>query len=158
MNTAIQLSDLTNRQKLTRLIDDFREEVVEGFTPALDAAIILKAMEDFTKTLRADTEIKEAVKLALDRYNEKIIRYNGCVITRKQVGVKYDYDVCNDPVYMKLKTRRDIADALLKEREDFLKMVPVEGTTIVDEETGEVYRINRAGKSGEEGYMISYAK
>ena len=59
---------------------------------------------------------------------------------------------------MKLKTRRDIDDALLKEREDFLKMVPVEGTTIVDEETGEVYRINRAGKSGEEGYMISYAK
>lgn len=158
MTTTIQLSELTNRQKVDRMIHDFREEVVEGFINALDAAIILKAMEDFTKVLRADAEVKDAVKIALDRFNEKVIHYNGCVITKKQVGVKYVYDNCNDPVYNRLKTRRDIADALVKEREEFLKTLPDGGMTVVDDETGEVYQIFRAEKTGEEGYMISYSK
>lgn len=158
MNTTIQLSELTNRQKVDRMIHDFREEVVEGFINALDAAIILKAMEDFTKTLRADAEIKKAIMAEIGRYNEKIISRNGCNITTQEVGVRYDYDASNDPVYNRLKTRRDIADALVKEREQFLKTLPEEGMTIVDEETGEVYHINRAPKSGETYCKISYAK
>jgi len=52
----------------------------------------------------------------------------------------------------------DIAAAALKEREEFLKMIPLEGFTQVDPLTGEVVDTMRPEKRSEEGYSITIDK
>lgn len=158
MKTTIALSELTSRDKLAVITRQFRDEILNGEVNPLEAAIILKAMEDFTKSLRGDILIKDCVKSELDKYPEKSVRFNGCTFTKKAVGTKYDFSNCNDPELERLKAKAEIAASLLKEREDFLKVCPESGHEFIDNKTGEVVTIYPPAKISEEGYSISFAK
>jgi hypothetical protein len=158
MKTAISLSELTSREKLAVITRQFRDEILNGEVNPLEAAIILKAMEDFTKSLRGDILVKDCVKSELDKYPEKAVRFNGCTFTKKAVGTKYDYSLCNDPEHERLKAKADIAASLLKEREDFLKVCPESGHEYIDDKTGEIVKIYPPAKISEEGYSIIYTK
>jgi hypothetical protein len=62
-------------------------------------------------------------------------------------GVKYDYS--SDPIASELMEK-------LKERQEFLKSIPVDGITEVDEETGEVRKIYRPAKKSTTTFKINY--
>lgn len=150
----IVLNELTSKSKIARLAREYRDEIIEGEINPLMAAAILKAMEDFTKTLRADILIKDAVKTELDKYPEKTIKFSGVTFQKKRVGTKYIYDETGDPVYIALKKEQDAILSRVKDREEFLKNLPDGGLEIIDDETGEVVRIYKAVAQYEEGYSI----
>jgi hypothetical protein len=143
---------------VSKLVDTFREEVLEGNIPPLKAAAILKGMEDTVKTLRGDILIRDCVMEELERYPEKVVKYNGVTFTKKELGTKYDYSICCDPEWMRLKVGYDVLTAQLKQREAFLKNIPPEGVTVINPGTGEVVHIMQPLKTATEGYSISYDK
>jgi hypothetical protein len=155
MTGDIQLFEIASKEKLGLLKREFRNEILDGNINPLLAAAVLKALEDFTGVLRSDVLIKDCIREELEKYPEKVVKFNGCEFTKKTVGTKYDFSKCNDPKYITLKNKVDIAAALLKEREDFLKIVPHEGLEIVDDGTGEVTTVLPPLKLCEEGYSVS---
>jgi hypothetical protein len=56
------------------------------------------------------------------------------------MGVKYDYSVCNDPVYNKLKAQLTVLEDDIKAREKYLKAIPTSGVeTLFEDEVVTLY-------------------
>ena len=155
---AIVLADIVNKTNLNRLTRHLVQLIEDGDVNPLDAIVKMHAMGKLVEGVTKNIMVKDVVRAELERYGTKSVRYNCATFQMKEVGVKYDYSTCNDPVWMRLKVRFDIAAAALKEREEMLKMMPVEGMTVVDELTGEVFQAVRPAKSGESGYSITIDK
>lgn len=155
MEDIIRLDDLTSSEKVNRMVYRYRSEILEGERNPLQVAIILKALEDFTKKLRSDTLIKDATLAELQKYPEKAIVFMGADFTKKVVRTVYDYTRCNDPMLRKLERNAEMAEAELKSRQKFLQGMPKEGLETFDADTGEVYTILPPSKQQEEGFSIS---
>ena len=71
----------------------------------------------------------------------------------KEVGVKYIFDNCNDPEYKQLLQDFNNQKSKLDERLKFLKSIK-KPQTIVDENTGEVSKINPPVKTGKTSVTV----
>ena len=155
---TIVLSDLVNKTNLDHATRRFVQLIEDGDVNPLDTIVKMHAVGKLVEGVTKNIMVKDAVRAELEKYGTKTVKYEGATFQMKEVGVKYDYSTCNDPVWIRLKVRFDIAAAALKEREDMLKMMPVGGMTVVDELTGEVFQAVRPTKSGESGYSITIDK
>ena len=89
--------------------------------------------------------------------NAKSFACGSATVKIKETGVSYDHSNCNDPVYARLVEERMLLDAKIKEREAFLKTVP-DNTTVIDDETGEIYTIHPAIRMAKTSYSITFNK
>jgi hypothetical protein len=88
--------------------------------------------------------------------SEKKFSLFGATFTKTEGGTKYDYSQCNDYTLRLLeKAAKDATDAL-KKRQEFLKMVPVEGVPVIDLETGETYTVYPPAKSSTSTLSVSF--
>lgn len=155
MDDIIRLQDMTSSDKVSGLVSRYRSQVLDGERNPLEVAIILKALEDFTKKLRSDLMIKDATLAELQKYPEKAIVFMGADFTKKVVRTVYDYTRCNDPMLRKLERKAEMAEAELKLRQKFLQGLPKEGLETFDADTGEVYTLLPPAKQQEEGFSVS---
>lgn len=137
-------------------IDIFSDQVIEsvrnGEANPLEVLIILKAFEKAQE--RIIKEIRENFVTEAGKYPETSFEFNGAKIEKVEVGTKYNYAICNDPIY---KNRLEIAEKAkekLSERETFLKAIK-EPINIVDEETGELIKIIPALKTSTSSLKVS---
>jgi hypothetical protein len=158
MENTLQLTEITSKDKLERITRSYIDDIVEGEVNPLQAVTVVAALEQFVKSVRGHVLVKDAVRAELEKYGSKTVKFNGATFTMKTVGTRYDFSVCDDPVWRELKARSDNAAAALKEREEMLKVLPLEGITVVDDATGEVCHVCRPGKTSEEGYSITLDK
>jgi hypothetical protein len=154
----IALSEITSRGQLSRLVAEFRDEILSGNINPLQAAATLKALEDFTKELRGNCLIRDCIREELEKYPEKSVKYNGVTFTKKATGTRYDFSGCGDTELLRLQTRAKIASDALKSREDFLKAVPEGGIDSFSQETGETFKLFPPVKISEDGYSIMFDK
>jgi hypothetical protein len=154
----IALSEITSRGQLSRLVAEFRDEILNGNINPLQAAATLKALEDFVKELRGNCLVKDCIREELDKYLEKSIKYAGCTFTKKAVGTRYDFSGCGDTELLRLQTRAEIASDALKTRQEFLKAIPAEGIDTFSQETGETFKLFPPVKISEDGFSISFDK
>jgi len=155
---TIVLSDLVNKTNLDRATRRFVQLIEDGDVNPLDTIVKMHAVGKLVEGVTKNILVKDAVRAELEKYGTKTVKYNGVTFTLKAVSTKYDYSKCNDPIWQRLKNNADIANAALKEREEFLKMIPLEGFTQVDPLTGEVVQTIRPEKRSEEGYSITIDK
>jgi hypothetical protein len=101
------------------------ESILSGNINALEVDYRLKAIEEMIKLVRKNTEVREDVINEVEKHG-KDFQYLGANITYSQ---RKTYDYSNDIEYNELKEK-------LKNRENFLKNIPDEGT--VDTATGEL--------------------
>jgi hypothetical protein len=129
---------------------DFALRVVDalenGTADPLKIHLQIKCMEDIIKLLNSNTVYKKAVLVSAE-IQGKSFQFQNSKFEIKEVGVKYDYSQCGDPVYAMLEQRALSATNALKEREAFLKTVPGKGITLTEEETGEVCTVYPPSKS-----------
>lgn len=126
----IQLTP-ANKAELTTYVANVKNELLSGGYDPLQVAGLLKSMEELTKALRADTEIKEMIQQEADKHPGKTIDLDRFKIT-KTARASYDYSSCEDAVYDSLVAEMDTLKAQIKAREEMLK-------TGVNPETGEVF-------------------
>jgi hypothetical protein len=155
---TIVMSDLVSKTNLDRATRRFVQLIEDGDVNPLDTIVKMHAVGKLVEGVTKNIMVKDAVKAELERYGTKNVKYNGVTFQLKAVSTKYDYSTCNDPIWQRLKNNADIAAAALKEREEFLKMIPLEGFTQVDPLTGEVVQTIRPEKRSEEGYSITIDK
>ena len=158
MKNTLQLTEITSKEKLDRITRNYIDDIVDGEVNPLKAVTVVAALEQFVKAVRGHVLVKDAVRAELEKYGSKTVKFNGATFTVKTVATRYDFSVCDDPVWRELKGKAEAANAALKEREEMLKVLPLEGITVVDDATGEVCRVCRPGKTSEEGYAITLDK
>jgi hypothetical protein len=98
----------------------------------------IRAMEKAFEDIK--NNIKTNINTEADKYPGVTFNYKGVELAKGDVHTSYDYAVCGDTVYERLKVDADTANAKLKERESFLKGIK-SPLIVVDELTGEVVTI-----------------
>lgn len=111
----------------------------EGLSNPLKIHYQIKCIEDFVKTLTSDAEYKTLLLDEASKYGKSFEHLNA-KFEVKEMGVKYDYSVCNDPTYNKLKAQLTIIEDELKSREKYLKAIPPQGVqTLLEDEVVTLY-------------------
>lgn len=141
-----------SKVQISIFADRLIESVKNGQESALKIKSFLKKMEEVLK--RFDSETKDEQLNEANGYPEKKFNLHGYDIEKSEVGVKYDYSKCDDPVWSELSVRFKNLQGELKERETFLKTI-TKPTTIVIDESGEVVTINPAARSASDGLKFS---
>lgn len=136
--------------------DSIKRTLLDGEVNPFEFITKVKGLQTALSAVEKDKAVKETVMGEIAKYG-KSATWNGATLTVKETGVKYDYSMCGDPVYSDLIGRRNELEALIKERESFLKTVP-DGTTIVDDTTGEVVTLHPAVRMATESYAITFGR
>jgi hypothetical protein len=123
-------------------------EQSEGYE--IELYIFAKKLEFLSKTLQEishEYALSEAEKMKGESiYNSKI--------EVKDVGVKYDYNVCKYAPYDNLLSGKKQIDLELKSMEALLKSIN-KPTTIVDEETGDVMNVSPPLRTSKTSIVLS---
>lgn len=137
-------------------VDMFSNQLINavenGDVNPLQLKALFKIMEKVAE--KVDAGIKDSIMREADKYSEKKFNLYGFDIEKTEVGVKYDYLACGDPIYEQRHAILEAAKAQLEERAAFLKALsgPL---TIVDDESGEVATVRPPVKKGTEGLKFS---
>lgn len=89
---------------------------------------------------------------------EKILTPRGVKFECAETGTSYDFSKCNDPVLLNLEEKAKEATEKLKERKEFLKVVPSTGLLVTDEGSGETNTIYPPSKSSKSSFKVSLPK
>lgn len=147
----IKLQDLKPTKTDIKIASDiFIQQVDNGEINPIDAALQLKALEEFIKDVREKLN-SYAIDELCKHQNGKVSIYDA-KIEIAETGVKYDYST--DLVWQKLKQDNELTASALKTREELLKKIPA-GSQLVDED-GEVS--TGPTKTSTTSYKITLAK
>ena len=126
---------------------NWTNQILEGNSDPIKVAIQIKSIQTVLDQVSAG--IKDYVTSESEKYGSTFSK-EGAKIEVADMGVKYDYSVCNDPIYNELNDTITLLTKKRKEREEFLKVIPDNGT--VDPETGAI--INRPTRTSTRGIRI----
>ena len=155
MTTAIStLKQLpANKEQVELFSNKLMAELDAGDIDPLEAKFLFKALEEVQKAIKSKLDalaLKEA-----NKYPEKTFELTGFKVEKAELGVKHDYSNCGDPDLAKLEWESETADKKLKDRQEFLKKLPIEGIEVIDKETGEILQIYPPVKKSSEGLKIT---
>lgn len=125
--------------------------VRNGDANPLEVLVMLRALELLSKEVIE--QIEENILTAAEKYSEKKFEVFGAFVERAENGTKYNYLQSGDVEYERLHAEAATANRKLKEREEFLKALK-EPLTALNEETGEVYKINPPMKTSKSGVRV----
>ena len=128
--------------------------VLDGEIESIKAVIQAKSLVETLTLFLKDKGVNDLVLREVEKYGKQNSKY-GATIAIKEVGSKWDYSECGDPIYNRLSSQKAEIEEKLKAREALLKATR-EPRTEVDEETGEVYTVNPPSKSSTTSYSITF--
>jgi hypothetical protein len=149
---ALFETDKIQRQSFVTMLVD---AIDNGEVDALKVHIQIKCMEDIIKQLNDTPVYREAVTKMAETFGQKEFQFMNAKISLREVGVKYDFSKCEDPKQIELSQAKDDLSKKLKDREDFLKLAPIEGTLITDENTGETVKVFPPSKTSTTSVVVS---
>ena len=133
MTTNIQL--LREVATPNELATNAIRAIVEGEVDPLVAYMNVSKVELAIKTFKADERVRDITLRELGKYGKKQ-SFGDCTLEETEAGVRYDYSMCDDSRLEELYRLRQSLDEEIKQRETFLKSVPLSGVALPD--TGEV--------------------
>ena len=143
----------TTKSEAVQFADRLIQSVMDGNMNALELHVKLtamtKAIDDVKSRLR-DVTLDEAAK-----YGSKSFEAYTAKIELAELGTKYNYEACCDPLWNEANQQVNQWAAKRKERESFLKTLK-ETTVIASESTGgEQVTIHPCIKSSTTGIKIT---
>lgn len=134
------------------------QSIIGGEIDPLRAVAKIRFLSDMLAAALKDDRVKDAILTEIDRNGGKEASAFGVKFQQKEMGVSYDYTVCGDPEYDQLASEMESLKARMKEREKFLMGIPAEGLPMVDQETGDCYKIIRPLRRASLGYSVTFKK
>lgn len=128
-------------------------QVKNGEVNPLELKAAFKAMEKIIEKVDEATKGHQITEAS--RFSEARFSAFGAEVEKCEVGVKYDYSVCADPVYNQRVQILEEAKKQLDERAAFLKALK-EPLILVDDESGEVATVRPPLKKSTEGLKFSF--
>lgn len=129
-------------------------EIVED-GKIIEAVELISVMEQFIKEVKANPDYLNAVCDEVAKYG-KAKETESMKIELAEVGVKYNFDVCGDPIIKDLQWQLDNLEAKVKERKEFLKTVPSGGMSLVMDD--EIVTVYPPAKSSTSSYKTTIKK
>jgi hypothetical protein len=136
----------TTKEQRVNFVDEIIGRIEQGELDPLKIHLQIKSMEEMIGNLTSNSNYKTYL-LDAAATNGKAFDYQNAKFSIREVGVKYDYSLCNEPKHSHLKLIADSANEQLKTFEKFLQAVPSSGVNQVDLITGEAYTIYPPSKS-----------
>ena len=134
------------------------QSIIGGEIDPLRAIAKIRFLSDMLAAALKDDRVKDTILTEIDRNGGKEASAFGVKFQQKEMGVSYDYTVCGDPEYDQLAAEMEDLKARMKEREKFLLGIPAEGLPMVDQETGDCYKIIRPLRRASLGYSVTFKK
>ena len=134
------------------------QSIIEGEIDPLRAVAKIKYLSETLNTTLKDDRVKDAVLKEIDKNGGKEATAFGVRFQQKEMGVSYDYSICCDPEYDNLLKEMEDLKARMKEREKFLMGIPSEGLPMVDQETGDCYKIIPPLRRASLGYSVTFKR
>jgi hypothetical protein len=130
----------TSKSERSEFVAQILKDIENGVTDALKVHLQIKCMEDIIKGVTGSADYKEALLDQAQKHGKRF-NYQNAEWEIRETGVSYDYGTCGDVVYDTLARQIQELEAKLKERAEWLKAIPEGGMSVVDEETGETWRV-----------------
>lgn len=127
METALStLSVLPNNKEEVKLFSrKLKDEILQADRDPLKILVQLKMIEKVIEDVLKDDEIDHHFCREFDLYGkEKVLEVNGAKLQQTEVGTKYIYEDCGDPVWTDLKKQFEEIAEKKKDREKFLQNIP----------------------------------
>ena len=147
MNQSIEstLSILpSNKEQIKTFVALLINELEDGRANPLAVQKTFKAFEKVGEAIKS--ELSKLCLKELDKHPKGKYEAFGVTFETMEAGTKYDYSGCGDIKWELYKQQIEALTESLKQREVFLKALN-EPFDIVDNDTGEVYRIHPPVKS-----------
>lgn len=141
----VSLFETTKDQRQSFCID-LVKRLENGEVDPIKLHLQVKSMEDIVKQLNDNAIYKSMLLDAAEKHGKKFT-FQNAEFNVREVGVKYDYSQCNDPVLAELEQQAATIGEALKARQKFLQTAPQSGLTIVIESTGEAATVYPPSKS-----------
>ena len=148
------LSKETMRMQSSALI----QPIIDGEIDPLRAVAKIRFLSDMLAATLKDDRVKDVVLSEIDKNGGKEATAFGAKFSQKEMGVSYDFSVCGDPEYDRLAKEMEALKSQMKEREKYLLGIPSEGIPMVDQETGDCYKIIRPLRRASLNYTITFQK
>ena len=134
------------------------QPIIDGEIDPLRAVAKIRFLSDMLAAALKDDRVKDVILNEIDKNGGKEVTAFGVKFSQKEMGVSYDYTVCQDPEYNRLAGEMETLKAKMKEREKYLMGIPAEGIPMVDQETGDCYKIIRPLRRASLGYSVTFKK
>ena len=138
MTTALSILENlpNNKEQVKTFVSSIKNEILANTKNTLPILVQIKMVERTIEDILKDEEIdlKFLKEFQLYDKDEKVI-VNGAELRQSEVGVKYLYPDCGDPVWSDLNKQIQELTDKKKEREKFLQNIPYDKGT-VDPDTG----------------------
>jgi hypothetical protein len=135
--TDLSLFETTKAER-----QDFAQSVVnglkEGHSDPLKVHLQVKCMEDLIKQITSHPDYKELTLEEAAKYGKSFEHYNA-KFEVKEMGVKYDFTQCGDPIYNKLAEELAELEKQFKDRQAFLKTVQPGTQLLIEDEVVTLY-------------------
>ncbi len=132
------------------------QPIIDGEIDPLQAVAKIRFLSDMLTAALKDDRVKDIILGEIDKNGGKEATAFGVKFTQKEMGVSYDYTVCGDPEYNRLAAEMEDLKARMKDREKFLMGIPAEGLPMVDQETGDCYKIIRPLRRASLNYSVTF--
>ena len=134
------------------------QPIIDGEIDPLRAVAKIRFLSDMLAAALKDDRVKDVILNEIDKNGGKEVTAFGVKFSQKEMGVSYDFSVCQDPEYNRLAGEMETLKAKMKEREKYLMGIPAEGIPMVDQETGDCYKVIRPLRRASLGYSVSFKK
>ena len=148
------VSKETMRMQSSALI----QPIIDGEIDPLRAVAKIRFLSDMLAATLKDDRVKDVVLSEIDKNGGKEATAFGVKFSQKEMGVSYDFSVCGDPEYDRLAKEMEALKSQMKEREKYLLGIPSEGIPMVDQETGDCYKIIRPLRRASLNYSVTFQK
>lgn len=146
-----------SKSDLKNIASNTINNVLEKGNP-LEVAEALAAMETFIKEVRTDKRFTDYVREEAAKTPKVFISNSGAKIELAEVGTHYDFTNCGDLEREGLRLQKEGIELQLKQREEFLKQIPLSGLIITDEQTGETVTVYPPTKISTSSYKVTLSK
>ena len=123
----------------------------------IESADALNKMETLIKEIKSTPEWIDYLREEVAKRGASVITPSGTRIELAEVGVKYDFSKCGDEQINDLFAEQERIESLIKERQTFLKTIPVSGLDIVTI-NGELVRIYPPSRSSTSSIKTTISK
>lgn len=158
MSELIQLGQFPEtKTEIAILTAQLIETAIGGEESPLRVQVQMSALEQVIKGVKDSKDFKDAVLSEAERYGTKTFNAFNSNVNIKEVGVKYDYSMCNHPQYDAVCAEVEKLTEQKKAFEKYLQAVG-EPTQFINPETGEEVTIYPPVKTSSTAVTITINK
>jgi hypothetical protein len=134
---------------------NLKELFESGDNDVLKLSVKLKTLQNAIDDVLNSPVVEEILINEFDKQGEKDVKVMDCKISKREVGVKYDFAV--DERWCLINNDVETEKQKLKTREEYLKNIK-DSSTLINKDTGEMVELNPIPKTSKTKVIFTLKK